>query len=159
MGCTESLSKNKKSKKLYTVPPIEISVLKPNANVAATSIRSFYPARKRCNISFKQPSSAERIERQMIENPTNGTDKLLWLVNLKAKVSQRELAGAKGLQKGNTATARKSPYFLIVASRRKIQAEQLTSFEFLWASTKIDLHLTTYPIFRQSAPRGARQQN
>ena len=101
MGCTESLSKNKKSTKLVKVPPIEICILQPNANVAATSIRSFYPARKRCNIPIHQSSAADRTERPMIENPTNGSDKLLWLVNLKANISKKELAGVKGLHTGN----------------------------------------------------------
>ena len=143
MGCTESLSKNKKYKKSLSIPPAEIRSSEPNAVIAANSIRSLYPARVRSNTSFHQPSAVERTERPMIENPTNGSDKLLWLVNLKANISKKGLADAKGLPTGTSTEYAILSRFPLYSSFTKTEAEQLTGHELYMTPSKL-LYLSRF---------------
>ena len=82
MGCTESKSKLKKAKKSPRVPTVEILVSQSSA-LSITPTRS---SKKQSINSLKNSNrSTEGRGKVTVENPTNGSNKLLWLVNLKAK--------------------------------------------------------------------------
>jgi hypothetical protein len=82
MGCTESKSKLRKAKKSPRVPPVDVLASQSSAKVNA---RSTTPTRSSKNYLKNSNRSTEGRVKVALENPTNGSNKLLWLVNLKAK--------------------------------------------------------------------------
>jgi hypothetical protein len=82
MGCTESKSKLRKAKKSPRVPPVEILASQSSTKV---NVRSLTPTRSSKNYLKNSNRSTYGRAKDIVENPSNGSSKLLWLVNLKAK--------------------------------------------------------------------------
>ena len=104
MGCTESKSKPKKSRKLTKGSPVEIVVSISDLNASVKSIRS---QTRRCSTKVNSLHNAKALdgvvevrERPTLENPIFGSDKLLWLVDLKSTCKKREGLRDKMLKDG-----------------------------------------------------------
>lgn len=91
MGCTESKSKLRKSRKLTKGSPVEI-VVSINASVKSTRSQtrlSNTKAKSLLNANISDGIVGVK-QRPTLENPTYGSDKLLWLVDLKSTSKKRK---------------------------------------------------------------------
>ena len=91
MGCTESKSKLRKSRKLTKGSPVEI-VVSINASVKSTRSQtrlSNTKAKPLLNANISDGIVGVK-QRPTLENPTYGSDKLLWLVDLKSTSKKRK---------------------------------------------------------------------
>jgi hypothetical protein len=103
MGCTESKSKSRKSRKLTEGSPIEIVVSVSNPNPSVKSIRSLTRLSSTKVNSLRNATASDKIinvrGRPTPQNPTFGSEKLLWLVDLKSSSKKRK--GLKYKDKDN----------------------------------------------------------
>ena len=94
MGCTESKSKSRKSRKLTKGSPVEIVVSITSQNASVKSTRSQTRLSNTKAKSLHNTNISDGIvpvnQRPKFENPTYGSDKLLWLVDLKSTSKKRK---------------------------------------------------------------------